>query len=187
MNKNFRTAVLVSAALFFSITNGCDAFESFPINIPFTIEFTAEGSSSPIIDAGGGCLDTGSDTYQDYKNKINSLTFVEAAYRTISVKANNQNTTSLNCDITVTISIPGGAQLFSYTLSDVNPSSYISTPFVLQLTEDQLTAIRNYLALFETTNMCFDASYTLSNITGGTPPYEVKGAVDFVLEAETEL
>jgi hypothetical protein len=187
MNKYFKTAVLVSAALFFSITNGCDAFESFPINIPFTIEFTASGSSSPIIDEGGGCLDTGSGTYQDYKDKINSLTFVEAAYRTLSVKANNQITTSLNCDINVTIERPDGTLLFSYDINDVNPSDYISTPLVLQLDETQLNAIRNYLAIFETTTMCFDATYKLSNITGGTVPYEVKGAVDFVLEAETEL
>jgi hypothetical protein len=58
---------------------------------------------------------------------------------------------------------------------------------VLQLTESELNAIRSYLALFETNSMCFEATYTLSNLSGGNPPYQVVGAVDFVLEAETEL
>lgn len=185
MNKYLKPGFLALAVLFFSLSNGCDAFESFPINIPFTITFTATGNNSPIT--GGpqtGCMDSQSETYQDYKDKIQSLTFVEAAYRTISVSAGNQNMTG---NINVTIRIPGGSTLFSYTMNNVKPADYISTPFVLQLNESELTAIRNYLQLFESTTMCFEATYTLSNITGGTAPYTVVGAVDFVLEAETEL
>lgn len=184
MYKNLKSAVLVCAVLFFSLTNGCDSFESFPINIPFTVTFTASGNTATISGQGAGCMDTNSETYKDYKDKIKTLTFVEAAYRTLSINANNQNIAG---DINVTVRIPGGSTLFSYTINNVKPGDYLSTALVLQLTEPELNAIRSYLQLFETTTMCFEATYTLSNLTGGTAPYQVMGAVDFVLEAETEL
>lgn len=185
MKKYIRSAVLAATVLIFSFTNGCDAFESFPINIPFSIEFEASGSSNNISDTGSGCLDTNSETYIEYKNKIQSLTFVEAAYRTISINGGNQNVTG---NINVTVRVPGGATLFSYTINNVRPADYLTSAFVLQLNEQELGAVRNYLQLFESLPaMCFEATYTLSNLTGGTPPYTIKGAVDFVLEAETEL
>lgn len=185
MKKYIKPALLIFTVLIFSFNNGCDAFESFPINMPFTIEFEASGTTSPITDNGVGCLETNSETYQEYRDKINSLTFVEAAYRTISLNPGNQNITA---DINVNVRVPGGATLFNYTIQNVRPADYIPTALVLQLTEPELNAIRSYLELFESTpSMCFEATYTLSNITGGTAPYTVKGAVDFVLEAETEL
>jgi len=190
MTKYLKSAVLVSAVLFFSLTNGCDAFESFPINIPFTIDVFATGNDNGASGTGAGCLETGSETYQDYKDKIKSLTFVEAAYRTDSVKINGQSTNNLTCDINITVRILGGAQLFSYTVTGVNPSIYILKPLVLQLKDFELDAVRIYLESFQDQNICFDATYSLSNISGGgTPPnvYSVKGFVDFVLEAETEL
>ncbi|QQS35656.1 MAG: hypothetical protein IPM56_15640 [Ignavibacteriales bacterium] len=185
MKKYIKSAVLVFTVLIFSLTNGCDAFDSFPLNMPFTITFTASGNSSTITDNGSGCLDTNSETYQEYRDKINSLTFVEAAYRTVSVNTGNQNITA---DISVIVSIPGGATLFNYTIPNVRPADFISTPLVLQLDQVELDAIRSYLELFQQVpSMCFDATYTLSNISGGAAPYTVEGAVDFVLEAETEF
>ncbi len=40
--------------------------------------------------------------------------------------------------------------------------------------------------MFLNSGACFTATMTVDNLTGN-PPYSIKGAIDMVIEAETEL
>ncbi len=69
--------------LFLMLTwNGCDDFNSLPLNIPFTIDVSVSGSSATLSDSQSYCLSTDSETYDEYRDKIQSLHFIEAAFRT---------------------------------------------------------------------------------------------------------
>ena len=185
MNKIIKSFVLVFAVALFFISNSCDKFDTFPLNVPFSIDVSTSGNSNP-TDANPVtyCL-TQSQTYQDYVNDIVKLTFIEAAWRTTSVN----NITKGN--VTVTLKILGGATLFEKTLNDINPSDYIKpkAPYVLSLTATEIDLLNKYLETYRANPQnapCLQASVA-AFVTSGNPPYSLVGIVDMVVEAETNL
>jgi len=164
--------------------NGCDEFNSLPLNIPFSINVHLQGSGSSLSDSSEPyCLNTDSDTYNEYRDKIKSLHFIEAAYRTKSVVP-----ADLSGDITVTLRDDSGNELFRYVIPNATPADYMkpNSPYILQLTQDQIDFINQYLDNFLNSGACFSTTVTVDNITGN-PPYSIEGAVDMVIEADTEL
>ena len=162
--------------------NSCDEINSIELNVPVTKEITATGSNTSITESDSFCLDETSDTYKSYQDKIKSLTFLEASYRTIAI-----SDASLKGDINVTVSDINGNVLFSLSIPSVNLANYMkpNSPFTIQLTQNQVQAINLYLSNLN--NQCFKAVLTINNISGGSAPYSVTGAVDILLKANTEV
>jgi hypothetical protein len=180
--KKIKFIVPFFLVLFFLQMNSCDEINSIKLNVPVTKYITATGSSTTITQSDSFCLDETSDTYKSYQDKIKSLTFLEASYRTISV-----SDPSLQGDINVTLMDIYGKVLFSITIPGVNVANYMKpkSPYVIKLTQNQVQAINLYLSNLN--NQCFKAVLTVANISGGSAPYSVKGAVDILLTADTEI
>jgi hypothetical protein len=177
--KSLIIAISISVLALFTFS-ACDKFESFPINIPISVEVFASGSSSTITETKSFCLDADSPIYQDYQDKIQSLTFLQAAYRTLAVSSAN-----LQGNIRVKLETQAGLPLFDVVISNVKPSDYINNPLVLNLTQAQIQAINAYISILS--NKCFRATVSVENISGATAPYSLTGVVDVVMEADTKL
>ena len=181
MNKIIKAFVVVFAIALSFVSNSCDKFDTFPLNIPFSVTIVTQGSNNPSIASSQLCLSE-STTYQDYVDDIEKLTFVEAAWRTDSVK----NITTGTVKVTVRVA-GGGATLFQKTLAGTNPADYISSPYILTLTDLEIQAINTYLNTYlENPNQCLEASVE-ATVTSGTIPYYLRGIVDIVVEGETKL
>jgi hypothetical protein len=185
MKNIIKTSVFVFAIALSFISNSCDKFDTLPLNVPFSVAVTTGGSSNPTAaNPVTYCLSS-SETYSDYVEDIEKLTFVEAAWRTVSVSNITEG------DVTVTVRILGGAILFQKTLSGINPASYMSpnSPFVLSLTAAEIDALNSYLETYRANPgaaPCLQASVS-AFVTTGTAPYSLSGIVDMVVEAEIKL
>ncbi len=163
--------------------NGCDEFNSLPLNIPFSFNLSVEGSTSTLTANQSYCLSTDSKTYDEYRDKIHSLHFIEAAYRTKNVVP-----ADLSGNTTVTLQDGDGNVLFSYDIPGATPADYMSpnSPYIFQLTQSQIDFLNTYLNSLLSEGACFTATITVNNITGQSP-YTIDGAIDMVIEADTEL
>jgi len=185
MNKIIKAFVVVFAITLSFVSNSCDKFDTFEFNVPFSIDVTVQGNNSSVSDSTIYCLNQ-SETYQDYVEDMRQLTFVEAAWRTDAVQYISSG------DIEITVSINGGATLFQKTLTNVNPSSYQSPngPFVLSLTDTEIQALNTYLnSYLENPNQCIKAKVkaTVKSPLPVTQTVYLKGIIDMVVEAETEI
>jgi hypothetical protein len=182
MNKIIKALVVVFTVTLSFVSNSCDEFDTLPINIPFSITVITQGSANPSTSDTVYCLSQ-SNTYQDNVSDIETLTFIQAAWRTDSVKNISAG------DLAITVRIVGGATLFQETLTNIDPSDYMSPnpPFVLSLSATEIQALNDYLnAYLQNPNQCLEAVVT-ATVKAGTPPYYLEGIVDMVVEAETKL
>jgi len=184
MNRIIKALVVVFAIVLSFVSNSCDKFDTFPLNIPFSVTITTQGSNNPSTSSSQYCLSQ-SETYQDYVEDIEKLTFVEAAWRTDSVKNISGG------DVEITVRIVGGATLFQETLTNINPSDYKSpnAPFVLSLSATEIQALNDYLnSYLNSPNQCLEAEIkaTIKSPLPVTTVY-LRGIVDMVVEAETKL
>jgi hypothetical protein len=165
--------------------DGCDEFNSLPLNIPFSINVTVAGTGSTISESADYCFSTQSDTYNEYKDKVTSLHFVEAAFRTIGV-----NPTDLTGDLVITL-IGNGNTLFTYTIQGYKPADYQkpNMPYILKLDQQQIDFINAYLddILNNSEGSCFNATITVNNVVNGGQPSTLNAALDMVIEADTRL
>lgn len=176
--------VIIFAVALSIVSNSCDKFDTFPLNVPFSIDVSTSGSTNPTNPNPVSYCLTESQTYMDYVNDINKLTFIEAAWRTTSTNISKG-------DVTVTVKVVNGQTLFQKTLSGINPSDYKSpnAPYVLSLTAAEIDLLNTYLETFRSNPNnapCLQA-YVVANVTTGSTPYSLVGVVDMVVEAETKL
>jgi len=174
MNKIIKTFVVVFAVALSFVSNSCDKFDTFPLNIPFTIYFTAVGSNQ--YDSGNYCLEDSSETFKDYKEEIEKLTYVEAAYRTISI---TDTSIQVNLNIKV-MNVTTNTEIINYSVDNFKPANYGSNPFVLGFDQNEIQNLNSYLV----NNQCFRLIVTHNGMSSNQT---VEGAVDIVLEAETKL
>jgi len=170
----------VAAFMYFS----CDKFDTFPLNIPMSVEIISQGSNSPIIQPEVFCLNNNQE-FQDYRDKMKKVTFIEAAWRTKAVSSNLQG------NITLSLRDGNGNLLFTKTLPGANPAAYMAPnqPYILVLSANEIQLINTYLdQIFSqgSQNFCFEATATIT-ATSGSTPYLVDGFVDVVFEAETQF
>lgn len=184
MNKIIKAFVVVFAVTLSFVNTSCDKFDTFPLNIPFSVTIiTQSNNNNPSTSL---CLSQ-SETYQNYVDDIEKLTFVEAAVRTDSVK--NISTGTVKVTLKIVGGATGGATLFQKTLPGTNPSDYKSPnpPYVLTLTSTEIQALNDYLnSYLENPNQCLEASVEVT-VTSGTIPYYLRCIIDIVVEAETKL
>ncbi len=183
----FKTKIIT--AIFFGLLvvslTSCDivdALKNYPVNIPYSQEFTATGSNNSISESQTFCINN-SDTYQQYRDKIKSLKFSEIAFRTISYSPEN-----LQGDVTITLKDGNGVTLFTESIPGAKASDYVTTPYKITLTENEIQAINTYLeaVLAAQGEICFTGSFNI-DITSGAGTHTITGALDLVFEADTEL
>jgi len=167
---------LFAAAVSFTFLS-CDEFNSFPINVPVTFEFTATGSDSD-YDSGIYCLSE-SEVYQDYQDKAESISYMKAQYRTISVSDN-----SLAGTINIQVLNNSGSTIISFTGTNFQPSNYISNPLTITLSQNEIQAFNTYLNSLPEDQKCFRVLITVTGISG---TQTLNGAVDVVFEVETNF
>lgn len=178
--------IMKIALVVFGVTmlsfNGCilDAFDHIPLNVPVTIPIATSGSGNILIGSDTYCLDENADVFKDYQGKINSVKFVQAAYRTQSVSS------GLEGDLSITVKDSDGNTLFNLTYQNIKPADYMppNSPLVLKLNQNQIQALDNYLQNFN--NQCLTGQVQIL-VTNGQAPYQLNAFVDFVLETDTNL
>ncbi len=185
MKKNKFILNVISLFAFLVFATSCDVLDTiktFPVNIPITVTFSTSGSNSSMLQSSTFCIND-NETYQEYKDDISELSYVEAAIRTISYSPSN-----VRGDIVLRVYDAMGTELFKEVLEDVSPGDYVSTPYVVVLNTDEFNALNSYLqqALESGGEICLTAEFSM-NITQGSAPYSFEGALDIVFEAKTTL
>jgi hypothetical protein len=165
---------LVLFSLFF--LSSCDKFNSLPLNIPYRIHFFVSGSGAIGDSTASFCPDE-STTYQQYQDKIKSLSYVQAA-----ITIDSLSSTSLSVDIQIQIKGGSGNILLTQNITGFKPSDYMNKAYVIKLTQNQIIALNNYLK--NLTDNCFQVSIKVSGFSG---TQYVGGHIDLVLEADTKL
>ena len=121
MNKIIKACVLLFAVALSFVSNSCDKFDTLPLNVPVSLNLLP-ASGNPTFNSGNYNLDS-SKTYNDYKDDIEKLTYVEAAYRTKSVRIFSFNL-PLHLDVQV-INAVTSVPIINFTLNGFKPSDYI--------------------------------------------------------------
>lgn len=168
------------------LINGCDTINKLPINVPVTFNFQMSGaglSQTRII-----CMDE-ADSYLDYKGDIKKLSLLRIIYRT-DASENSVLPENIQGFFQVLIKRNDTKEvLIDKQVPNLRPSDYKKPhlPYELILTSDETALVNMYLNENINENPCFEATVTLLNITGGSPPYYLNGHVDVLIEAEVEF
>ena len=182
MNKITKILLsLLFASLIF--VNGCDELNNLAVNVPLIVHFSTSGSNTQLPPESASFCLSDYEEWRDNQEDVNSATFVSAAYWTEFASPGLQG------DVTAVLADEFGNELFSYTINDYAAASNIDTPYTLELNENQIEAINTYLSVIgaQQNDLCFQASLTLSNITGTSTPFQLNGRVELVIEADVEL
>lgn len=181
MKKYLAVISFIAAFAGTLFVNSCDEFDTLPINIPIEREIIAQGTNN-VYESSYFCLTDFSD-YTEYQNDLQTLSFIRAAYTTVSASPN------LEGDITVSLYQGQGTNpanlLFTFTIPNVRPGDYIGTVYAIVLNQTQIQLLNNYVSNLQ--NQCFTAVLQVTNITAGTTPYELHGRVTLIFEAEVSL
>lgn len=182
MKKLFKSlfAFLVILISFASIS--CDQFENIFLNLPIKQEITASGNGPDISETKAFCL-SDYDSYNDNIDDVEAIKYVAAAYFTITSTADLQGT-----GITATLYKGDGiTPLFSVTLPTAVASDYINNPLEIELTQQQIDLLNDYLADYQN-NDCFVAELYVANVSGTAgPPYSITGQVELVVELKLKF
>jgi hypothetical protein len=161
--------------------SGCDSITSlntFPLNLPINVELSLAGNVTSVNKSGGICLDT-SQTYIKYKDKIQSITFLAASFRTISATPS-----TMTGNVTLTLANGSGSTLFTKALGVIKPSDYLVNSYNLSFTENEIDAVNAYIAI--TGNRCFTATVSATGLPGGSNQ-ELIVSLDMVFESTTKF
>lgn len=182
VSKNLYLFVIFVFTTFIISCDLVDSLQNYPINIPISVQFSASGNNNNVNETEYFCVDN-EEAYQEYRDNINKVTFVEMAFRTISYSPSN-----LQGNVTISLKDAAGTILFSKTIPNAKASDYVTTPYLLVLTQTEIQAINSYLekALQQSQSLCFTANIAIEVTQGGTTN-SITGAIDVVFEAQAEL
>jgi hypothetical protein len=133
------TALAVAAAV---LLNGCDIFENFMFNVPLSYKFQSSGIIN-LVDSGSANLED-SETYNNVKDKVNTITFVEGYIAVLDV-----NPQDIHGNLKLNLfggASASGQHLASYEVNDIIPYELIASPLKIELEESEMQNINNYLA-----------------------------------------
>ncbi len=180
--EKFNQSSILFLLLFISLTfNSCDELQTFPVNVPIIFPFAVEGNSTSSNDSSDVCIDK-VKILEDNQDQIKNIRFIKAAYWTESATA------GLSGDLSFTIISSDGAPILGINLPNVSVENYMSTPYKLKLTDNEVESLESFLRAFINNNECFTAKLSINNITTsqGTQ-YNLAGKVELVVEATVEF
>jgi hypothetical protein len=186
MKKFIKSSLLVFTLITAIVMNGCDVFENFQFGLPvsFIIETDLPGTINP---SGSQiyCL-TENETYNDYADDINNITFISAYIVTQEVQPD-----SLEGRVTLNLyeynqGTGRGDSLFAFTTPPIKPAVYDSTnAYKLELTEAQIASVNAYLA--NSSNKCFEGEYSVEITSGAGVTNYVKIKIDALFNIDAKL
>lgn len=183
-NILFKIGFAASVIMLF-FAGSCNDINKLPLNMPVQISFNKTGNSQQVLESQNCCLDS-SQTYRDYRDKLNSLSFAKATWRTVSIKTNGNTDTTGVVTGKMTFTLKSGTQtLFTYTIDNIKPANYIKTPLSIALTQAQIQAITSLIQ--EPSSRCFTAEVNLQITSATNPPYQLVGYLDLLFEGEAKL
>ena len=135
----------------------------------------------------------------DNIEEIQSITYLAALYRTLP-RGENPNPPPDSLDLTpglvgqnieITVTDGDGNLVFTRNLPSAVADDYLTTPYEVELTANEISLINEYLADFKDESkrdmLSFTGSITMNNISGGSgPPYTLTGQVEILLDLELE-
>jgi hypothetical protein len=182
MKKNIQIAVLILPILFIALVSGCDIFENFLFNVPATLKITSVGVPDPF---GSGSFDLDSvNTYRDYKDRINSIVFVETYVVTEAI-----SDTTIRGNGTLSLyagSDASGQLLAEHTAINIRPADYMKpNAYKVNFNENQVMSINNALASGVTE---FYGEYVVVVTAGGIiPPNILLVRIDMLFLVDADL
>lgn len=180
--KYFLAVTLLIPALFMG---GCDSINKLPINVPISFSFQMSGST--LADSKTFCMSE-SGTYLDYQGEIKKLSILRVIYRTDS-GVNSVQPEQIQGIFQLIISRGDNGQELINRQVNLKPIDHKkpNPPYELSLTVEEVAIVNQYLNSNINGDPCFVGSVTLFNISGGSPPYQLNGHVDVLIEAEVEF
>lgn len=177
--KNFLITLLLTGSVF--LNSGCDvinSFETLPINIPISLPVYISGDGDDLSETQNFCLENFPD-FNKYQNEIEDVNFVELSFRTKSFSPSN-----LRGNISFELMDASGNVIFMDELNNISPAEFEQNPYVLQLSDDEINMMNEYLDSEDGT--CFTGKVNLQ-ITEGSGNNNLTGIIDIVFEAETKI
>jgi hypothetical protein len=197
--KNKYIYIILSLVAFIVFLNqGCDILNNFSLNLPLKQGITATGNNTTISSSKTVHL-SDYDAYSDNIDKIKNIKYLAALYRTLPRGENpSPPPDSLNLtpgltgeNIIVSVTDGDGNLVFTRNLPSAAADDYLTTPYEVKLTDDEIILMNEYLAEYkdpvkrETLN--FTGTITMNNISAGSgPPYTLTGQVEILVELEIE-
>jgi len=176
---------LVCGIIVLFFAGSCNEINKLPLNMPISIPFNKTGNNQQVSESKNYCLDS-SQTYRDYKDRLKKLSFAKATWRTTSIKTNGAIDTIGTITGDITISLKSGTRtLFTYTLTNIKPATFIKNPWAIALTQAEIQAITTLIG--DPSSRCFTGVITVNITSSTTPPYELVGYLDLLFEGEAEI
>jgi len=178
--KKLLFTLLLAGSVF--VNSGCDVIESFetlPINIPISLPVNISGGDDNLSETQSFCLENFPD-FNQYQDDIEDVNFVELAFRTKSFSPSN-----LRGNISFELMDASGNLIFMDELNGVSPAEFEENPYVLQLSDEEINLMNEYLDSDEN-GTCFTGRVNLQ-ITEGSGNNSLTGIIDIVFEAETKI
>jgi len=177
MKKFIKSSLLLFTMLVAFVMSGCDALQNFLFDLPikFTIETSGANSSSG---SESYCL-TNDETYQDYADKINSITYADAYFVTQEAPA------GLSGNLTFQLLDGNNNIIITKTDNNIVPADHDSTnAYHLMLDQSQIDDINASLA---DGNRCFTGVYTVVVTSGSNQNNIIKIDVEVLFTLDTSL
>ena len=178
MNKIIKSSILLFTMLIAVVMSGCDAFENFLFDLPISFTIDARG----ITNASGSesyCL-TDNETYQDYADKINSITYADAYFVTREV-----NPETISGTLTFQLLDGNNNTIITYVDNNITPANHDSTnAYHLSLDQSEIDDINASLA---GGNRCFTGVYSVAVTSGGSQNNFIKVDIEVLFTLDTSL
>jgi len=198
MKKYYKIIFLSLLTIIIFSNQGCDILNNFFLNLPLKQGITATGNNTTIFNSKTVHL-SDYDAYADNIDNIKNIKYLAALYRTLPRGENpfpppdSLNLTSglVGEDIIVKVQDGDGNTVFTRNLPSAAADDYLTTPYKVELTTEEIAQMNDYLANYKDPVkrelLSFTGTVTMSNITaGGGPPYTLTGQVEILLELEIE-
>ncbi|MGE5795128.1 MAG: hypothetical protein ACM34N_00005, partial [Ignavibacteria bacterium] len=124
------------------------------------------------------CL-SASEAYQEYQDNAESITYLKAQYRTLSISDN-----SVEGTIYIRVLDSSRDTIINFTETNFAPADYISNAFTITLEQNEIQAFNTYLNSLSDDQKCFSVLITVTGING---TQTLNGAVDVVFEVATKF
>ena len=180
MKKNIKKVLFLMFLPIFMVFTSCDELSELALNIPLVIEFSASGTNTTVSETEFFCLSQ-YDEWRDNQEDIENAEYVAASYGTLAGSSPN-----LNGNVSFALYDGLGNLIFTVSLGNITAADYISTPYELSLTADQVNAFNSILANLPNNDGCFTGELRVTDITGQTNAngeYVLNGKVEIVVEA----
>ena len=176
------------------LNSGCDILTNFSLNLPLKQGITVTGSNTTIDNSNTVYL-SDFDAYSTNLDKIESITYKAALYRTLP-RGENPFPPPDSLDLTpglvgerinVTVTDGNDNLIFSRDLPTAAADDYLTTPYDIDLEPGEIALIEGYLEYYKdparASDLSFTARITISNISAGAgPPYTLTGEIELLLE-----